>query len=119
MRLLIAGLIGLLINAPAIAIDIQYVDSNIDGNHLYVDADSVIPIQGGFEFNSLMIAKNDNRKIVSRNQILCNARASRAIAYQSYTLDGQLINQRSVPKNQFHNIKLGSLESSLWERLCE
>ncbi|MEH2083651.1 MAG: surface-adhesin E family protein [Nostoc sp.] len=114
--------LGLLITAsavlPATATEWVHVSINENNATLSVDTESITQINGGYAYKALVISQEHNKYMVTYNQMLCRERMNRLAGYESYTVDGRLLESHELPNSSFDSITVDSMNAVLWEKLC-
>lgn len=118
MKSLLFGLLLAMSAAlPAAAEDWVYISESAN-NTLHVDADSVTPINGGYAYTEMVTSKEQDRVLVAQSEMFCRERQFRPIAYSFYNKNGQFIRGAKTPDAPFEDIKIETIKSTLWEKLC-
>lgn len=118
MKSLLLGLVLAMSAAlPAAAENWVHVDES-SATTLYVDGDSITPINGGYTYREMVVSKEDNKVLVAQSQMLCRERQIRPVAYNLYNRNGKLIKSRETLNVPFESIMLETVKATLWEKLC-
>lgn len=102
---------------PAAAENLVYIGESSE-TILHVDMDSVEPIRGGYTYRAMIISKRKDVILVAQSEMLCRQRETRGIAYEVYTKNGELFQSSETPNAEFSPIKIETINSTLWEKLC-
>ncbi|MEH2293479.1 surface-adhesin E family protein [Nostoc sp.] len=119
MKSLLLGLVFVISAAlPAKAENWVYVDATESDTKFSIDTESITEINGGYAFKELIVSERENKYLVGYSEILCKERANRSTGYESYTANGQFIQERHFPQSPFNKIIINTVRATLWEKLC-